>query len=361
MSAMLFMCMTITAFELTNKPLDCTASGILTSDIVNTHCMAENLYTIRQKMTPSGRQSIEIYPGISGHYRGQEKDVKYHSFYRYTPLYMLVEALLFTLTNCLWKYLEDGVLQTIIQDLNINCNRETFDQKRNELIKHSATAINTMQNTTEYAAKYYFCMFLSLVNVGIQFAFTHWFLNEGDFLYYGYDVVKYYIESYNLVEPEGSIGVYKIYSPMHIVFPRQGKCTLFTFGPSGTVQHHNVLCYMPMNSMNDKMFVALWFWFIILAVTTIFCIAYGLCFYGYHMFRMRTKPVPVGYRFVLDLVQQNVDQITFGKIVDELERQIAMKKDDPEMGNVVETDDNEGKQSEEMDSLLNKRLPFMRK
>ena len=358
MSAMLFMCMTITAFELTSKPLDCTANGALTSDIINTHCMAENLYTIRQKMTPLGRHSIEIYPGISGDYRGQEKDVKYHSFYRYTPLYMLVEALLFTLTNSLWKYLEEGLLQTIIQDLNINCNRETFDHKRHELIKHSATAINTMKNTTAYAAKYYFCMFLSLVNVGIQFAFTHWFLNEGDFLYYGYDVVKYYIKFYHLVEPEGSIRVYKIYSPMHIVFPRQAKCKLFTFGPSGSVQTHNVLCYVPMNSLNDKMFVAIWFWFIILAAITTLSIAYGLCFYGYHMIRMRKKPVQVGYRFVLDLVKQNVDHITFGKIVDELQRQIAMKNYDPERGRGVENED-EGKQAEERKSLLNKRRPFI--
>ena len=114
-----------------------------------------------------------------------------------------------------------------------------------------------MKNTTANAAKYYFCMFLSLLNVVIQFAFTHWFINEGDFLHYGYDVVKYYIESNYLVEPAGSIGVYKIYSPVHIVFPRQAKCTLFTFGPSGTVQNHEVLCYMPMNSMNDKMFVGI--------------------------------------------------------------------------------------------------------
>ena len=61
---------------------------------------------MRQKTGPLGRYSIEIYPGIAAHYKGQENDVKYHSFYRYTPLYMLVEALLFTLTNCLWKYLE---------------------------------------------------------------------------------------------------------------------------------------------------------------------------------------------------------------------------------------------------------------
>ena len=143
---------------------------------------------------------------------------------------------------------------------------------------------------------------------------------------------------------------------MQIIFPRQAKCTLFTFGPSGSVQNHDVLCYMPMNSINDKMFVAIWFWFIILAAITTLSIAYGLCFYGYHMIRMRKKPVPVGYRFVLDLVKQNVDHITFGKIVDELERQIAMKKDDPERG--LENED-EGKQAEERKSLINKRHPFI--
>ena len=76
------------------------------------------------------------------------------------------------------------------------------------------------------------------------------------------------------------------------------------------------------------------------------------------MIRMRKKPVQVGYRFVLDLVKQNVDHITFGKIVDELQRQIAMKNYDPERGRGVENED-EGKQAEERKSLLNKRRPFI--
>ena len=44
--------------------------------------------------------------------------------------------------------------------------------------------------------------------------------------------------------------------------------------------------------------------------------------------------------------------------MDELEWQIAMKKDDPERGRGVENED-EGKQSEERKSLLNKRYPFI--
>ena len=46
------------------------------------------------------------------------------------------------------------------------------------------------------------------------------------------------------------------------------KCTFHKFGPSGTVQKFDGLCVLPLNIINEKIYVFLWFWFIVVAIIT---------------------------------------------------------------------------------------------
>merc|ERR1711884_702205 len=61
--------------------------------------------------------------------------------------------------------------------------------------------------------------------------------------------------------------------PMARVFPKVTKCTFHKFGPSGTVERFDGLCVLPLNIINEKIYIFLWFWFIIVAsITGIFLI-----------------------------------------------------------------------------------------
>ena len=46
------------------------------------------------------------------------------------------------------------------------------------------------------------------------------------------------------------------------------KCTFHKFGPSGTIQKFDGLCVLPLNIINEKIYVFLWFWFVLLAIIT---------------------------------------------------------------------------------------------
>ena len=46
------------------------------------------------------------------------------------------------------------------------------------------------------------------------------------------------------------------------------KCTFHKFGPSGTVEKKDGLCVLPLNIINEKIYVFLWLWFIFLAVVS---------------------------------------------------------------------------------------------
>ena len=52
--------------------------------------------------------------------------------------------------------------------------------------------------------------------------------------------------------------------PMAKVFPKVTKCTFHSYRPSGTIQNHDGLCILPINIIKEKIYVFLWFWFMIL-------------------------------------------------------------------------------------------------
>jgi innexin len=64
--------------------------------------------------------------------------------------------------------------------------------------------------------------------------------------------------------------------PMVAVFPRVTKCTFHKYGPSGSIQKHDALCVLALNILNEKIYIFLWFWFIILAVISGMALAYSI-------------------------------------------------------------------------------------
>ena len=55
---------------------------------------------------------------------------------------------------------------------------------------------------------------------------------------------------------------------MSRVFPRVTKCTFRKYGPSGTIQRHDAQCVLPINIINEKIYVFLWIWYMLLTVLT---------------------------------------------------------------------------------------------
>merc|ERR1711868_205973 len=57
--------------------------------------------------------------------------------------------------------------------------------------------------------------------------------------------------------------------PMAKVFPKMSKCTFHKYGPSGSIINVDGLCILPINIINEKIYVFLWFWFVVLVSWTI--------------------------------------------------------------------------------------------
>ncbi len=64
--------------------------------------------------------------------------------------------------------------------------------------------------------------------------------------------------------------------PMAKVFPKVTKCTFHNYGPSGTVEKKDGLCVLPLNIINEKIYIFIWFWLIIVTIISALALVYRL-------------------------------------------------------------------------------------
>lgn len=150
------------------------------------------------------------------------------------------------------------------------------------------------------------------------------FFLDGEFTTYGSDVVRF-----TEMEPEERV------DPMSRVFPKVTKCTFHKYGPSGTVQKFDGLCVLPLNIVNEKIYVFLWFWFIILAILSGLSLAYRAAVVAgpklrLILLRARARLSPhtqietiarkcqIGDWFVLYQLGKNIDPLVYKELVADL-------------------------------------------
>merc|ERR1712071_149453 len=188
--------------------------------------------------------------------------IKYHKYYQWVCFVLFFQALLFYIPRYLWKTWEAGKMKMLVLDLGCPIIAEdTKNERKKLLVDYFAS---NLHNHNFYALRFFICELLNFVNVIGQIYFVDYFLG-GEFTTYGRDVI-----AMTELEPEERV------DPMAKVFPKVTKCTFYKFGPSGTTQRIDGLCVLPLNIVNEKIYVFLWFWLIILAVISGLSLVYRL-------------------------------------------------------------------------------------
>ncbi|XP_058805071.1 innexin inx2 [Phymastichus coffea] len=245
----------VTSRQYIGDPIDCIVDEI-PLPVMDTYCWIYSTFTIPNRSGIVGRDIVQ--PGVSSHVEGEE--VKYHKYYQWVCFCLFFQAILFYVPRYLWKTWEGGRIKMLVMDLNCPVvSEDCKTDRRKLLVDYFATNLHS-QNF--YAFRFFLCELLNFANVVGQIYFMDFFL-DGEFTTYGSDVVKF-----TEMEPEERM------DPMSRVFPKVTKCTFHKYGASGTVQKFDGLCVLPLNIVNEKIYVFLWFWFIILSVLSGLSLAY---------------------------------------------------------------------------------------
>jgi len=162
--------------------------------------------------------------------------------------------MLFYLPRYFWKATENGKVKMLVGDLREPMlDAGAKEEQIGQIVKYFRLHRGTHGT---YALRFFICEVLNFVNVLVQMYFIDFFLG-GEFMTYGSDVLNYTgMESEDRPDP------------MKTVFPKVTKCTFHKYGASGTIEKKDGLCVLPLNIINEKIFIFVWFWMILLAVVT---------------------------------------------------------------------------------------------
>lgn len=131
-------------------------------------------------------------------------------------------------------------------------------------------------------------------------------------------------------------------SPMDQYFPKLTKCSLRTYGPSGTLQNKDRLCILPLNIVNEKIFVILWFWLLILSFLSTMAVLFRVLVFSLRPLRSMMivgqlryvkrstvnriiKRFGFGDWFILYLLGKNINPQIYKELIIELAKQMEHK------------------------------------
>ncbi|XP_063590157.1 innexin inx2-like [Penaeus indicus] len=235
------------------------------ADVVNNYCFIMGTFTVDR--LHEKQVGVQVpHPGVGP--PEPDDELTFHSYYQWVPFVLFMQGILFYVPHWIWKTWEKGLFRAVIQNLSIrdylgdNLGRYF---KRDKEIKNLCLYVRYhRRNDKSWAYKFFFCEALYVVNVFCIFFFTDWFLG-GQFLTYGSDVIQV-----AGMDPENRT------DPMAFVFPRMAKCTFKSFGSSGTIQIRDVMCLIATNIINEKIFVYIWVWLVLLMTVSSLWMLYRL-------------------------------------------------------------------------------------
>jgi len=244
-------------------------------DVINRYCWIMSTFTLPKHYEGQIGEDFLHY-GVGSH---KDKDERvYHAYYQWVPLMLSFQALMFYAPHWIWKQLEGGRLKNIVSGLNVTIFEETDRSPKVEKLAGYMKERMAERRSIDHkiwAFKFFFCEALNFVNVILQILITDAFL-AGEFSKYGTEVLQFHS-----MEPEARV------DPMSRVFPRMTKCIFYKYGGSGTIQRIDSLCVLSMNILNEKIYIFLWFWFIVLALITGINLLVRLVTFFYPNFRER--------------------------------------------------------------------------
>ncbi|EFN62743.1 Innexin inx3 [Camponotus floridanus] len=321
-SAILFLCcIIVTANNLIGDPINCISELAGAGHVINTFCWITYTFTLPANNAKAVSTHV-AHPGLGI----DEGEKRYHSYYQWVPFMLFFQGVLFYIPHWMWKQWEEGKIRIISEGMR-GSMVEPKQERQAKVERLVQYLVETLHLHNSYAAAYFFCEALNFVNTVGNIFFVDAFLG-GAFLTYGTEVLRFS----NMNQEQRT-------DPMIQVFPRITKCTFHKFGASGTIQKLDALCVLALNILNEKIYIFLWFWFIILALMSGLAVLYSMAIVLMpstretilkKRFKFGTsdtvnaliRKTQVGDFLMLHLLGQNMNLMMFNETLEELCRRL---------------------------------------
>lgn len=256
------------ASQFFGDPISCDFQGIQ-SDMAQDYCWIHGSAYIPVKYQAHMKCIVD-----QSDYSGEE-DAPQTSYYQWVTFFFAIQAAIFYLPYKIWHSLEGGLIASFGTDAKTPV-MIAADAKYDDGVVMEAVVekfVKYFKSVFHHNSWYFFyficCEFLNFLLFGLQFYMTDKFLGN-KFKWYGYEVINYY--SYSNKERNDPNNMLR--NPMCAVFPTEVSCSIPNVGAAGGQQFHNGLCVLTQNIINEKIYLALWFWYAFLGPVSVLFIFY---------------------------------------------------------------------------------------
>jgi len=240
----------------TDSIIDCMHGPGLPETVVKWYCYIQGTFVIpRHYVNSHTKLGNHVSQTGVGPYDPEKDDISVKAYYQWVPFMLFLQCLMFYFPHMVYDQAEGNKVKRILGSLNLFVlNREERSGAEKDLADYF---VETMGIHDFWSVRVLIAHSLYLVNIIGQLFFTDAFL--------GYEFSKYGVSAASVLNDDPAERI----DPMSQVFPRVTKCTFHKYGPSGDIQRHDVQCILPINIINEKIYVIFWFWLMILTILTI--------------------------------------------------------------------------------------------
>jgi hypothetical protein len=205
------------------------------------------------------------------------------SYYQWVSFVLLIQAGSFILPHKIWKFLEGGLISSFGKDARAAVMLPD-DSKYDEdgvvmeavVEKYVLYFKSILHHNNRYFATFFLCEMANVALLFLNFYATDVFLN-GNFLYYGWNVARFMQMPFE----ERLLNL----NPFCQAFPTEVSCTVPNVGAGGGTQDSNGLCILSQNIINEKLYLLIWFWMVILIFISVPWVIFRVCTLCFNYFR----------------------------------------------------------------------------
>ncbi|GAB6029067.1 hypothetical protein CHUAL_004852 [Chamberlinius hualienensis] len=241
--------------------IQCYSSTLhIPGKMLNIYCWMQNTFVLPQRYDDVKVGTDIAHPGIDKSTDMNER--QYVTYYQWIPLVLLFQGILFKVPHILWKKLKHETIVNLVVGYQSPIAKNTpnsISTSDDEINIHLKLTVNYIFSKWKHRKHYWWYLFFVLLNlinvIGNIILLTKLFntnvtnITWKSLAYFPIDYVK-----------RSDV--------LMAVFPRMVKCSYYDYGVGGSVQVHDVLCVLPYNVYNEKLFALLLSWFFILAILT---------------------------------------------------------------------------------------------
>ncbi|XP_018802283.1 PREDICTED: innexin inx5 [Bactrocera latifrons] len=326
----------LSAKQYFGEPIQCLGDDKY-GEFVNSYCWTlgtyiYNVYDVQDRIphgnkllnTQTGEASPYIAEGLIPEVYGVTERV-YLRYYQWVIMLLLLQSVFFYFPSFLWKMWEGQRLKQLCSEVGDALIPEnTYVERLKLLVKYFST--NYKEIHFCYMVKGLTCEVLNFVIGIINILLLDVFLNGfwTKYIEALIAVLRYDWDNWNRMSSR--------------IFPKVAKCDYFVFGPGGSQTKRDVLCILPLNILNEKIFVFLWCWFLIMAVIAGLNLLYRLFLMSSRTFRLKMistqlrpmsttqvqlalENISFGDWFLLFKVSVNINPMLFRDLINELYKQ----------------------------------------